>query len=172
VIFLQIVARGYLLLFVMCSRATIFSPPLPAMPLVLAIVGTQVLAVLICGSGWFVPAIPWSVIGLVWVCMLVWMVVLGVVDPALYRRLREGDAGPNWYRRFRMGLRNDYPPRAIGHIEALVAAVERVLDAAQPLMGTKVSKCPLAALVSRVHAALFRRFLIGSSLRCQVISLT
>jgi H+-transporting ATPase len=100
VIFLQIVAGGHLLLFVMRSRSTIFSPPLPAMPLFLAIVGTQVLAVLICGFGWFVPAIPWSAIGLVWIYMLIWMVALDLVKLALYRRLRVGDARPQWYRRF------------------------------------------------------------------------
>jgi H+-transporting ATPase len=100
VIFLQIVAGGHLLLFVMRSRATIFSPPWPAMPLFLAIVGTQVLAVLICGFGWFVPAIPWTIIGLVWVYMLIWMVVLDLVKLALYSRIRRGHARANWYRRF------------------------------------------------------------------------
>jgi len=100
VIFLQIVAGGHLLLFVMRSRSTIFSPPLPSRPLFLAIVGTQVLAVLICGLGWFVPAIPWTVIGLVWVYMLIWMIALDVVKLALYRRLRHVAVRPRWYRRF------------------------------------------------------------------------
>jgi H+-transporting ATPase len=100
VIFLQIVAGGHLLLFVMRSRSTIFSPPLPSRPLFLAIVGTQVLAILICGFGWFVPAIPWTVIGLVWVYMLIWMVALDLVKLALYRRLRHVAVRPQWYRRF------------------------------------------------------------------------
>jgi H+-transporting ATPase len=84
----------------MRSRATIFSPPWPAMPLFLAIVGTQVLAVLICGFGWFVPAIPWTIIGLVWLYMLVWMFALDVVKLALYSRIRRGHAQAHWYRRF------------------------------------------------------------------------
>ncbi|MFZ1538996.1 MAG: HAD-IC family P-type ATPase, partial [Chromatiaceae bacterium] len=103
VIFLQIVAGGHLLLFVMRSRATIFSPPWPAMPLFVAIVGTQILAVLICGFGWFVPAIPWAVIGLVWVYMVIWMIVLDLVKLALYSRLRRGSAQPRWYQRFLKG---------------------------------------------------------------------
>jgi H+-transporting ATPase len=103
VIFLQIVAGGHLLLFVMRSRSTLFSPPWPAMPLFLAIVGTQVLAVLICGFGWFVPAIPWAIIGLVWLYMLVWMIVLDLVKLALYSRLRRGSAQPRWYQRFLKG---------------------------------------------------------------------
>ncbi len=103
VVFLQIVAGGHLLLFVMRSRATIFSPPWPAMPLFAAIVGTQILAVLICGFGWFVPAIPWAIIGLVWLYMLVWMIVLDLVKLALYSRLRQGADRPHWYARFLKG---------------------------------------------------------------------
>jgi len=103
VIFLQIVAGGHLLLFVMRSRATIFSPPWPAMPLFLAIVGTQILAVLICGFGWFVPAIPWTIICLVWLYILVWIIVLDVVKLALYSRLRQETGRPHWYTRFLMG---------------------------------------------------------------------
>jgi H+-transporting ATPase len=99
-VFLQIVAGGHLLLFVMRSRATMFSPPWPAMPLVLAVVGTQILAVFICGFGWFVPALPWTIIGLVWGYMLVWMIVLDLVKLALYSRLRQGTDRPRWYERF------------------------------------------------------------------------
>jgi len=103
VIFLQIVAGGHLLLFVMRSRETIFSPPWPSMPLFVAIVGTQVLAVLICGLGWFVPAIPWTIIGLVWGYMIVWMIALDLVKLALYSRLRHGSTRPHWYARFLRG---------------------------------------------------------------------
>ena len=85
--FLQIVAGGHLLLFVMRSRATVFSPPWPAMPMFVAIVGTQILAVLMCGFGWFVAELPWTVIGLVWIYMLIWMVVLDLVKLALYRTI-------------------------------------------------------------------------------------
>ncbi len=91
IIFLQIVAGGHLLLFVMRSRGSMFKPPWCAMPLALAIIGTQIVAVLVCGFGWFVPAIPWTAIGLVWVYMLVWMLVLDVVKLALYRRLKKAD---------------------------------------------------------------------------------
>jgi H+-transporting ATPase len=100
VIFLQIVAGGHLLYFVMRSRETIFSPPWPAAPVFWAIVGTQIFAVLMVGFGWFVPAIPWTIIGLVWLYMLVWMVVLDLVKLALYRRLRHETSRPPWYERF------------------------------------------------------------------------
>ena len=108
-VFLQIVAGGHLLLFVVRSRASMFRPPLPAMPLFLAVVGTQVFAVLMCGFGWFVTALPWTIIGLVWLYMLVWMVVLDMAKLALYRRLAGGEhQRPAWYARFLRG-------RAAGH---------------------------------------------------------
>jgi len=100
VVFLQIVGGGHLLYFVMRSRQTIFSPPWPAAPVFWAIVGTQAFAVLMVGFGWFVPAIPWIVIGLVWIYMLVWMVFLDVVKLMLYRRLRRKITQPPWYQGF------------------------------------------------------------------------
>jgi H+-transporting ATPase len=40
---------------------------------------TQVVAVLMCAFGWLVAAIPWKLIGWVWVYNLAWMFVLGGV---------------------------------------------------------------------------------------------
>ena len=40
---------------------------------------TQVVAVLMCGFGWLVPPIPWTVIGWVWAYNIAWMFVLGAV---------------------------------------------------------------------------------------------
>jgi H+-transporting ATPase len=103
VIFLQIVAGGHLLYFVMRSRETIFSPPWPSAPIFWAIVGTQIFAVLMVGFGWFVPAIPWTIIGLVWLYMLVWMIALDLVKLALYSRVRHPSGRPHWYQRFLKG---------------------------------------------------------------------
>jgi len=103
-VFLQIVAGGHLLLFVMRSRGTLFSRPWPALPLVSAIVGTQIFAVLMCGFGWFVTALPWTVIGLTWLYMLAWVVVLDQVKLALFRRFAHGaQHRPAWYQRFLAG---------------------------------------------------------------------
>lgn len=86
-VFLQLVAGGHLLLFVIRSRGPFYSRPRPARPLFLAILGTQVLAVLLCGFGWFVAQIPWTIVVLVWVYLLVWMVVIDLVKLAIYRRI-------------------------------------------------------------------------------------
>jgi len=114
-VFLQIVAGGHLLLFVMRARGSLFSPPWPAMPLVLAIVGTQTFAVLMCGFGWFVTALPWTIIGLVWIYLLVWMLILDVIKLAIYRHMKIGDARPKWYARF---LRGRHPAQVVAHAGA------------------------------------------------------
>jgi H+-transporting ATPase len=118
IVFLQIVAGGHLLLFVMRSRATIFTPPWPAMPLLVAVVGTQVLAVLICGFGWFVAALPWAIIGLVWLYMLAWMIVLDLVKLALYRRMNILADRPHWYTRFLKGRHAAHAVAQTGKVAA------------------------------------------------------
>jgi H+-transporting ATPase len=80
VIFLQIVGGGHLLPCVMRFRETMFSPPWPALRLVRCHPGGPDLAVMICGFGWFVPAIPWTIIELVWAYMLAWTLVLDGVE--------------------------------------------------------------------------------------------
>src|SRR6516165_9395121 len=77
--FSQLVVGGHLLLFVTRTECWFFLPPFPATPLVVAILLTQVVAVLMCGFGWLVPSIPWSLIGWVWIYNIAWMFLLGGV---------------------------------------------------------------------------------------------
>jgi H+-transporting ATPase len=79
VMFLQLVVGGHLLLFVTRTERWFFLPPFPAMPLVVAILLTRVVAVLMCAFGWLVPSIPWFLIGWVWAYNIAWMFVLGGV---------------------------------------------------------------------------------------------
>jgi H+-transporting ATPase len=79
VMFLQLVAGGHLLLFVARTERWMLRRPLPAAPLFWAIFLTQVVAVLMCGFGWLVPSISWTLVASVWVYNLVWMLVLGAV---------------------------------------------------------------------------------------------
>jgi H+-transporting ATPase len=79
VMFLQLVAGGHLLLFVTRTERWFFLPPFPAAPLFVAIVATQILAVLMCAFGWLVPPISWEMIGWVWVYNIAWMFALGGV---------------------------------------------------------------------------------------------
>jgi H+-transporting ATPase len=87
VMFLQLVAGGHLLLFVTRSEGWFFRPPWPALQLVGAILATQALAVLMCGFGWLVPAIPWTTIAWVWAWNLAWLLVLGAVRVGAERLL-------------------------------------------------------------------------------------
>ncbi len=58
--FLQLVAGGHLMLFVMRTRGPFWKPPYPSSRLFFAIVATQIVAVFMCGQGWLVPALPWE----------------------------------------------------------------------------------------------------------------
>ncbi|MDI7861553.1 plasma-membrane proton-efflux P-type ATPase [Rhizobiaceae bacterium n13] len=78
-LFLQLAAGGHLLLFVVRTQRSIFQPPSPSASLFFAIVATQILAVLMCANGVLVPRLPWSLIGVVWLYVLVWMIVLDIV---------------------------------------------------------------------------------------------
>jgi H+-transporting ATPase len=84
-IFLQLVAGGHLMLFLTRTKKAFWHPPYPSWQLFWAIVGTQVFAVLMTGFGWLVPALPWKVVGMVWVYNLVWMVIQDGIKLAVYR---------------------------------------------------------------------------------------
>jgi len=77
--FLQLVAGGHLLLFVTRTERWFFLRPFPAAPLFLAILLTQILAVLMCGFGWLVEPISWKLIAWIWGYNLVWMFLLSPV---------------------------------------------------------------------------------------------
>lgn len=89
VIFLQLVAGGHLLLFIMRSRGPFFCRPFPALPMFLAIFCTQLVAVLLCGFGIFVTQVPWMIIAMVWGYMLGWMIVLDLIKLAVYKLIAQ-----------------------------------------------------------------------------------
>jgi H+-transporting ATPase len=78
-IFLQLAAGGHLLLFVVRSRGSMIGQPLPSAPLFLAIVATQIVAVLICAYGILVPALSWTLIGIVWLYAIAWTILTDIV---------------------------------------------------------------------------------------------
>ncbi|KZK90441.1 Calcium-transporting ATPase 1 [Pseudovibrio sp. Ad46] len=78
VMFLQLVVAGHLLLFVCRHDHWFWQAPRPSAKLLMAIITTQLLAVVICRSGFLVPAISWDLIGIVWTQAILWMFVLNV----------------------------------------------------------------------------------------------
>ncbi len=77
--FLQLVAGGHLLLLVTRTERWFLRSPFPAPALFLAIVLTQVIAILMSAFGWLVEPISWRLIGWVWAYNIVWMFALGVI---------------------------------------------------------------------------------------------
>ena len=57
---------------------------------------SQILAVIMCGLGWLVPAIPWSLIGWIWLYNLVWLFALAAVRMTT-EKLLSGES-PRWAR--------------------------------------------------------------------------
>jgi H+-transporting ATPase len=83
--FLQLLVGGHLLLLLTRTKKAFWAPPHPSWPLLTAVVGTQMLAVLMCGFGWLTPALSWDLIGWVWAYNLIWMVVQDGVKLVVYR---------------------------------------------------------------------------------------
>ncbi len=100
--FLQLVAGGHLMLFVTRTRGTLWKPPYPSARLFFAIVATQIAAVFMCSQGWLVPALPWGIIGFVWVYNVAWMIAQDVVKLGLYGIL---DPDRSWRRSLFQPLR-------------------------------------------------------------------
>jgi H+-transporting ATPase len=86
-IYLKLAVAGHLTLFVARTRRSLLSKPHPAPALMVAILGTQLLAALIVGFGWIVAAIPWSYIGLVWAYCLVWVFIEDWAKLQVYHQL-------------------------------------------------------------------------------------
>jgi H+-transporting ATPase len=85
--FLQLVAGGHLMLFLARTPHAFWKPPFPAPKLFWAIAGTQIFAVFMSAMGWGVPALPWNLIGWVWIYNLAWMVVQDLIKVCVYREL-------------------------------------------------------------------------------------
>ena len=87
IIFLKLAVAGHLTLFVARTRHCFLSPPYPAPLLLVAIIGTQILAVLIAGFGWLVTPISWEFIGLIWAYCLFWVLIEDALKLMTYRHL-------------------------------------------------------------------------------------
>jgi len=84
-LFLQLAAGGHLLFFVSRVQGTLFLPPYPSWQVLTAVMGTQVFAILMCGFGWFMPALPWLLIGVVWAYCLAWTLIMDLVKLLYFR---------------------------------------------------------------------------------------
>lgn len=86
-IFLKLSLAGHETLFVVRVRQAFYRRPFPSPILLSAILATQAFAACLVGFGWFIPAIPWSYVGLIWAYTLVWMFIEDRVKIFLYRHI-------------------------------------------------------------------------------------
>ncbi len=86
-IYLKLAVAGHLTLFVARTRRPFLTKPYPAPILLVAILGTQALAALIVGFGWFVEPIAWKYVGFVWLYCLVWVFLEDWAKLHVYRHL-------------------------------------------------------------------------------------
>ena len=84
-VFLQLVVGGHLLVFVTRTERWFLQPPYPAPVLFWSIIGTEVLAVLMCKFGYLVEPISWRLIAVVLAYNIAWMFLLGGVRLAAER---------------------------------------------------------------------------------------
>ncbi len=87
IMFLKLAVAGHLTLFVARTRHFFLTRPFPAPLLLFAIIGTQTIAVLITGLGWFVTPISWEYIGMIWAYCLFWVFIEDALKLMTYHHL-------------------------------------------------------------------------------------
>ena len=86
-IYLKLAVAGHLTLFVVRTQGWFFKRPYPAPLLMIAVIGTQIMAAMIVGFGFIVASIPWSYVGLVWVYCLARLFINDWIKVHVYRHL-------------------------------------------------------------------------------------
>jgi H+-transporting ATPase len=102
IIFLKLAVAGHLTLFVARTRHFFLTRPFPAPILLFAIIGTQLVAILIANLGLFVTPISWEYIGMIWAYCLFWVFIEDALKLMVYRHL---DHVLPRYRHFLGGLK-------------------------------------------------------------------
>ena len=83
-IYLKLSVAGHLTLLVARTRGPFWSVK-PAVPLISAIIGTQLVATLITVYGFFLPAMGWGLALFVWGYALVWFLITDVLKTVFYK---------------------------------------------------------------------------------------
>lgn len=91
IIFLKLMIAGHMTLLVVRSRFGFWTDPKPAPILLFAIILTQLTATLIVGLGVFVTAVPWSLVGLIWLYCFFWMFVEDRAKVMVYNKFDGGN---------------------------------------------------------------------------------
>ena len=93
--YLKLSVAGHLTLFVARTRDRLWSDPRPAPILLIAVVGTQILATLIAAGGLLMKPLRWELVALAWGYAIVWVLLLDQVKLRAYKILeRRGELAP------------------------------------------------------------------------------
>jgi H+-transporting ATPase len=87
-LYLKLSVAGHLTLFVARTRGRLWSEPYPARILLIAVIGTQILATLIAGFGLLMRPLRWELVALAWGYALIWILLLDQLKLLAYRRLK------------------------------------------------------------------------------------
>jgi H+-transporting ATPase len=82
--FLQLAVGGHMLLYNTRTRKWFFERPWPSVPLLAALLATELLAVLMAVNGWFVTPISWQAVGWLIVYLVAWLIIIDVVKRVIY----------------------------------------------------------------------------------------
>ncbi len=74
--YLKLSVAGHLTLFVARTRGRLWSDPPPARIVLIAVIGTQILATLIAASGLLMKPLRWELVALAWGYAIVWILLL------------------------------------------------------------------------------------------------
>jgi H+-transporting ATPase len=90
--YLKLSIAGHLTLFVARTRGRLWSEPHPAPILLIAVIGTQVLATVIAATGVLMRPLRWELVLIAWGYALVWILLLDQLKLIAYRRLERAAA--------------------------------------------------------------------------------
>jgi H+-transporting ATPase len=93
--YLKLSVAGHLTLFVVRTRGRLWSEPHPARILLIAVIGTQILATAIAATGLLMRPLRWDLVALAWGYALIWMLFFDQLKLVAYRWLeRPADRKP------------------------------------------------------------------------------
>jgi H+-transporting ATPase len=85
--YLKLSVAGHLTLFVARTRGRLWSDPHPARIVLIAVIGTQILATLIAASGLLMKPLRWELVALAWGYAIVWILLLDQIKLWAYKIL-------------------------------------------------------------------------------------
>lgn len=86
--YLKLSVAGHLTLFLARTRGRLWSRPHPARIVLVAVIGTQILATIIAASGLLMTPLRWELIVLAWGYALAWILLLDQIKLLAYRTLQ------------------------------------------------------------------------------------